>query len=58
MLGRNPRLVILRVTGFGQDGPYAQHPGFATIAEALSGFAGLLGDGGWAAAAAADRGDR
>ena len=43
LLRRNPRLVILRVTGFGQDGPYAQHPGFATIAEALSGFAGLLG---------------
>lgn len=41
---KNPRLVILRVSGFGQDGPYAQHPGFATIAEALSGFAGLLGE--------------
>jgi crotonobetainyl-CoA:carnitine CoA-transferase CaiB-like acyl-CoA transferase len=43
LLERNPRLVILRVSGFGQDGPYALHPGFATIAEALSGFAGLLG---------------
>lgn len=43
---RNPRLVVLRVSGFGQDGPYAQHPGFATIAEALSGFAGLLGEAG------------
>ena len=30
--------------GFGQDGPYAMHPGFATIAEALSGFSGLLGE--------------
>jgi crotonobetainyl-CoA:carnitine CoA-transferase CaiB-like acyl-CoA transferase len=40
----NPRLVILRVSGFGQDGPYAQRPGFATIAEALSGFSGLLGE--------------
>ena len=46
LLERNPRLVILRVSGFGQDGPYAQHPGFATIAEALSGFAGLLGEAG------------
>lgn len=46
LLKRNPRLVILRVSGFGQDGPYAQHPGFATIAEALSGFAGLLGETG------------
>ena len=41
---RNPRLVILRVTGFGQDGPYAMQPGFATIAEALSGFSNLLGE--------------
>ena len=40
----NPKLVITRVTGFGQDGPYAQRPGFATLAEALSGFAGLNGE--------------
>jgi crotonobetainyl-CoA:carnitine CoA-transferase CaiB-like acyl-CoA transferase len=45
-LQRNPRLVILRVSGFGQDGPYAQQPGFATIAEALSGFSALLGEPG------------
>lgn len=44
MLRRNPRLVILRVSGFGQDGPYAQHAGFATIADALTGFAALLGE--------------
>ena len=44
LLRANPRLVILRVSGFGQDGPYAQHPGFATIAEALSGFSSLLGE--------------
>ncbi len=41
---RNPRLVITRVTGFGQDGPYAGRPGFASIAEAMSGFASLLGE--------------
>jgi crotonobetainyl-CoA:carnitine CoA-transferase CaiB-like acyl-CoA transferase len=41
---RNPRLVITRVTGFGQDGPYAQRPGFATMAEAMSGFAAINGD--------------
>ncbi len=41
---RNPRIVMLRVSGFGQDGPYAQRPGFATIAEALSGLASLLGE--------------
>jgi crotonobetainyl-CoA:carnitine CoA-transferase CaiB-like acyl-CoA transferase len=46
MLKRNPRLVVLRVSGFGQDGPYAQHPGFATIADALTGFAALLGEPG------------
>ncbi|MEQ1768680.1 MAG: CoA transferase [Devosia sp.] len=46
LLKRNPKLVILRVSGFGQDGPYALHPGFATIAEALSGFSGLLGEEG------------
>ncbi len=44
LLRINPKLVILRVSGFGQDGPYALHPGFATIAEALSGFSGLLGE--------------
>lgn len=41
---RNPGLVITRVTGFGQDGPYAQRPGFATVAEGMSGFAALNGE--------------
>ncbi len=40
---RNPRLVVVRVTGFGQTGPYAQRPGFATMAEAMSGYADLCG---------------
>src|SRR5690242_4967580 len=44
LLARNPRLVVLRVTGFGQDGPYAAKPGFATIAEAMSGFAAINGE--------------
>lgn len=44
LLARNPRLVITRVSGFGQDGPYASRPGFATIAEAMSGFAALNGE--------------
>ena len=44
LLARNPGLVILRVTGFGQDGPYAGRAGFATIAEAMSGFAALNGE--------------
>lgn len=45
---RNPGLVVTRVTGFGQDGPYAARPGFATLAEAMSGFAGLNGEPGGA----------
>jgi crotonobetainyl-CoA:carnitine CoA-transferase CaiB-like acyl-CoA transferase len=41
---RNSRLVITRVTGFGQDGPYANRPGFASIAEAMSGYAAIAGE--------------
>jgi crotonobetainyl-CoA:carnitine CoA-transferase CaiB-like acyl-CoA transferase len=44
LLERNPRLVILRVSGFGQDGPYARRPGFATLAEAMSGFSAINGE--------------
>ncbi|HLM65415.1 MAG TPA: CoA transferase [Acidimicrobiales bacterium] len=44
LLERNPALVVLRVTGFGQDGPYAARPGFATLAEAMSGFAAINGE--------------
>jgi crotonobetainyl-CoA:carnitine CoA-transferase CaiB-like acyl-CoA transferase len=44
LCARNPRLVVLRVTGFGQDGPYASRPGFATMAEAMSGFAAINGE--------------
>lgn len=40
----NPRLTILRVTGFGQDGPYASRPGFARIFEAMSGFTQICGE--------------
>jgi crotonobetainyl-CoA:carnitine CoA-transferase CaiB-like acyl-CoA transferase len=43
LLEINPRLVILRVTGFGQIGPYAKRPGFGTIAESMSGFASITG---------------
>jgi crotonobetainyl-CoA:carnitine CoA-transferase CaiB-like acyl-CoA transferase len=39
----NPRLVLLRVTGFGQEGPYSSRPGFGTLAESLTGFAHLTG---------------
>ncbi len=40
----NPGLVILRISGFGQTGPYANKAGFATIAEAMSGFASINGE--------------
>ena len=40
---RNRRLVILRVTGFGQSGPYASRPGFATVVEAMSGLSAISG---------------
>jgi len=43
LLEINPRLVIVRTTGFGQTGPYAQRPGFGTLAEAISGFAYING---------------
>jgi crotonobetainyl-CoA:carnitine CoA-transferase CaiB-like acyl-CoA transferase len=40
----NPGLVLLRVTGFGQAGPYSQRPAFGTLVEAMSGFAHLTGE--------------
>ena len=40
---RNPRLIIMRVTGFGQTGPYRDRPGFGTLVEAMSGFASKNG---------------
>jgi formyl-CoA transferase len=42
---RNPGLVIVRITGFGQDGPYRDRPGFGTLVEAMSGFAAKNGYG-------------
>ena len=43
LLALNPRLVILRVTGFGQEGPYTDCTAFGTLAEAMSGFAHQTG---------------
>ncbi|MFD6924028.1 CaiB/BaiF CoA transferase family protein [Streptomyces sp. NPDC059944] len=40
----NPRLILARVTAFGQFGPYARRPGFGTLAEAMSGFAAITGE--------------
>jgi formyl-CoA transferase len=39
----NPSLVIIRISGWGQDGPYAQRPGFGTVIEGVSGFAAING---------------
>jgi crotonobetainyl-CoA:carnitine CoA-transferase CaiB-like acyl-CoA transferase len=44
LLAWNTRLVITRVTGFGQTGPYASRAGFATIAESMSGLAAISGE--------------
>lgn len=43
LLRLNPNLVIVRISGWGQDGPYAQRPGFGTIIEGMSGFASFNG---------------
>ncbi len=39
----NPRLIMVRISGFGQTGPYKNRPGFGTLAEAMSGFAHITG---------------
>lgn len=40
----NPRLVMVRVSGFGQDGPYASRPGYGAIGEAMGGLRYVVGD--------------
>ena len=46
LLARNPKLVVARVTGFGQHGPYSNRAGFGTLAESMSGFAAMTGEAG------------
>jgi len=43
LLKLNPKLVIVRISGWGQDGPYSQRPGFGTVIEGMSGFASFNG---------------
>ena len=43
LLARRPGLIIVRISGFGQTGPYAKQPGFGTLVEAMSGFADRTG---------------
>jgi len=44
LLKINPKLIIARVTGFGQFGPYSGRAGFGTLAESMSGFAAMTGE--------------
>jgi formyl-CoA transferase len=39
----NPKLVLVRISGYGQDGPYSERPGFAAIAEGMAGFRYVTG---------------
>ena len=48
LIETNPKLTITRVTGFGQSGPDRNRPGFATLAEAMSGFSAMSGEAGGA----------
>ena len=48
LIKTNPKLTITRVTGFGQTGPYRDRPGFATLADAMSGFSSMSGEAGGA----------
>jgi crotonobetainyl-CoA:carnitine CoA-transferase CaiB-like acyl-CoA transferase len=43
LLAANPRLVIVRISGWGQTGPYRRRPGFGTLVEGISGFASFNG---------------
>jgi len=43
LLEKNPGLVIVRISGFGQEGPYRRRPGFGTLVEGMSGFASFNG---------------
>jgi crotonobetainyl-CoA:carnitine CoA-transferase CaiB-like acyl-CoA transferase len=43
LLRRNPKLIVLRVSGWGQTGPWRQRPGFGTLVEAMSGWAFMNG---------------
>ena len=43
LLKRNPNLIIIRISGWGQDGMWAHRPGFGSLVEAMSGFASMNG---------------
>lgn len=43
LFARNPKLIIVRISGWGQQGPYRRRPGFGTLVEGMSGFASMNG---------------
>jgi crotonobetainyl-CoA:carnitine CoA-transferase CaiB-like acyl-CoA transferase len=43
LLADNPKLIVVRISGFGQDGPYRERPGFGSLVEGMSGFAAMNG---------------
>jgi formyl-CoA transferase len=43
LLQHNPKLVVVRISGWGQDGPYRRRPGFGSLIEGMSGFAAING---------------
>jgi len=43
LLALNPKLIIVRISGWGQEGPYRRRPGFGTLVEGMSGFASFNG---------------
>ena len=44
MRAANPGIIVLRITGFGQTGPYSDRAAFGTVVEAMSGFSAITGD--------------
>ncbi len=44
LMARNPRLIVVRVSGYGQDGPYSQRPGYGAIGEAMGGLRAVIGE--------------
>jgi crotonobetainyl-CoA:carnitine CoA-transferase CaiB-like acyl-CoA transferase len=45
LLEKNPKLVVVQISGWGQDGPYRRRPGFGSLIEGMSGFAAINGFG-------------
>lgn len=44
LLAANPKLIVVRMSGYGQTGPYSQRPGYGGIGEAMGGWRGIVGD--------------